>query len=1378
MAEGGSITIKVLLDTSQFTASAQQVKSDLDSIDSSGLKEVDADAKGAGESMKGFSQKTTEAGSATKTWQQHITSAGKVVESVGSTLTKTLTPAIVGIGTASVAAAVSMDTSMTNVRKTVDGTEADYARLKQAAIDFSMTNAVSPQQILDIEALGAQLGFSIDELQEFGEVVSGLDIATNMNAEQAATEMAQFANITKMSHGEISNYGSAIVALGNNFATTESDISSMAMRLAAAGAQVGMSQADILGLATALTSMGVEAEAGGTAISTIMSAIDADVARASQTFEDLAASGEMSFEEIEAQLASNQAAVETWASAAGMSAEEFATAWRENPVEALGLLLAGMEDATNEGGNMQLMLDELGISSLRQTDVMKRLAGNSELVADAVKLSNEAWQENTALQDEVNNRNESLAAKFEMIKNRVIAVADAIGVPLANAFLSLLDQAEPLFQRIEEGVQTFAEMDAEQQQLIITVVALAAALGPVLTIGGKLMQTFGNISTGVQGVIQWLSKLGSSGTQASTSFEKMNTSTKLATTGLGAFKVALAGLGIAAAIAAVALLVEEFQKVDAVPAAARKMSDGFQEATDRIKGSSEEAKSSLKSIEDGTTSAASSFDKMKGEVISAMEGMTQATSDFNAAWDEIDATSAMVGGYVATIEELTSKTQLNADEQARLALAVQGYNEATGSNVEIIDGATGKLSENTEALKLNADAWQANARAQAAQQYATEVWKELIPLQQEAIAMADEYGISYERLSDGTIKFGQMSQEAHDKMQAAGWGTLEAWSALRFGVEDAQDMVQLANEAAIEGEKDYMQLSEAALQASSSFESLSDTLRTLDEAGGGALSTWAEETGTNLDEVAQRLSEFGFTVEELSSLNEEQLAALVGNWNMSAEEIKAICEEWGIEVPETLQQMAEGFTTSQDAMTQFIESTASLAEGSNLKQWAEESGVSVQELAQTLVDFGVSVEDAASLTTEQLGVMVENSGASLEELVAAFSAAGVEIPPPIQDAMSGVVDAVDEAKTPSEAGSQQLHDAIKSPLDPLPDELNVLGDEAGSNFASGLDGHVGDSESAAQSTYDAVDGALSQAPDMAQGYGDDAGSEFADGIDSHVGDSESAAQSHYDAVDSGLEPTPDQAQQYGDDTGSNFAEAIDSHVGDTESAAQANADATENMNNNSGSASSWGADLVSAFAAGISSMIGAVVSAACAVADAVASILHFTHPDEGPLKAGMEIHGRHLVENFASGIESRRDLVSDAAAGLAEDVRDQFTNLYDGLIELPDPAKLEGEGYKAMQFIAKGAQLGIGDIEPIFNRIDWYSTSGIYDKAQIIGFGEPEPTSFTESNQGERDTNITVYVNVDRIENSANEDGTKAAERVSREIAIRAAAKLKGTGRA
>lgn len=403
---------------------------------------------------------------------------GQKMQGVGDAATKYVTVPLAGIGVAAGKAAVDMDTAMTGVRKTVDGTEEDYKALRDAALEFSQTNAVSATQLLDIEALGAQLGYTLDimsngksEVQEFGEVVSGLDIATNMDAEQAGTELAQFANITKMSKEETSNYGSTIVALGNNLATTESDVSSMAQRLAAAGHQVGMSEADIMGLAGALTSMGMEAAAGGSAMSTVISQIDKDVASGSDN-------------------------VKAWAEAAKMSADDFAEAWKNDPVEAFSAVISGMEEASGEGSNLSLILEDLGISELRQTDAMKRLAGNSQVLTDAVDLANTAWEDNTALSNEVASKNDSMAAKFEMLKNKVTAILTEVGGPLVDALLDAIDAAEPFIKGIGDAAKAFSEMDEGQQRVILGLAGAAAAFGPVVSGLGGLIGNLGNIGTG------------------------------------------------------------------------------------------------------------------------------------------------------------------------------------------------------------------------------------------------------------------------------------------------------------------------------------------------------------------------------------------------------------------------------------------------------------------------------------------------------------------------------------------------------------------------------------------------------------------------------------------------------------------------------------------------------------------------------------------------------------------------------------------------------------------------------------------------------------------------------------------------------------------
>ncbi len=450
----GKASISIAVTGSYNGAALDKAENRLDSM-AKRAAVAEKNVDGAGRSL-------VETGSKLATVGGNVYNLGERIESAGNKVMP-VSAAILGVGVATGKAAITIDTALTGVRKTVDGTEEQYQGLKEAAIEFSKTNAVSADQILDIQALGAQLGFTIDELDEFSQVVSGLDIATDMNAETAATEMAQFANITKMAHSDVSNYGSAIVNLGNHMATTESQISSMSMRIAAASTQIGMSQADILGWSAAMSSLGVEAEAGGTAFSQTVATIDSAVATGSDS-------------------------INAFAEIAGMSAEEFSTSWKRSASDTMVALLQG----TNSAENMTVALESMGVTGIRQTDVLKRLAGNTDLVTQALEYSNEGWRENTALTEEVENRNSSMAAQLEIAKNKVVAIAEDIGGPLVGAFNSAIDAAEPLIAGVESVSTAFANADEGTQRFVIGLGLAGAAAGPVLTVAGKLTKGIGN----------------------------------------------------------------------------------------------------------------------------------------------------------------------------------------------------------------------------------------------------------------------------------------------------------------------------------------------------------------------------------------------------------------------------------------------------------------------------------------------------------------------------------------------------------------------------------------------------------------------------------------------------------------------------------------------------------------------------------------------------------------------------------------------------------------------------------------------------------------------------------------------------------------------
>ncbi|MCI6273944.1 MAG: phage tail tape measure protein [Coriobacteriaceae bacterium] len=406
-----------------------------------------------------------------------IHNAGTSIANVGDTLTSAITVPMTKVGGYCVDQAVSFDTAIANLRKTSDLTADQLGALGRAAIEASRQQPVDAATIVNIEALGAQLGVADDNLQSFARTVSGLDIATNMDADTAATEMARFANITGMAESEFSNYGSTIVAIGNNMATTESEVSSLAQRFASAGTAAGMSQADILGMSGALSSLGVKAEMGGSALSQTVNAIGVAV---SQGGDDL----------------------DAFAEKAGMSADEFAAAWRDDAAGTFSALVESMGRSVAAGEDVNVMLSDLGITGIRQSDVMRRLidstesvTGKQSVLASALGLSRSAWEENAALQAEVDQRNESMQSRLDVLRNKVNAVAIEVGTPLTNALIDAMDALQPLFRGVADAAQAFADMDEEDQRTILSLAGVAAAAGPVLSTVGRLVQGIGNVNT-------------------------------------------------------------------------------------------------------------------------------------------------------------------------------------------------------------------------------------------------------------------------------------------------------------------------------------------------------------------------------------------------------------------------------------------------------------------------------------------------------------------------------------------------------------------------------------------------------------------------------------------------------------------------------------------------------------------------------------------------------------------------------------------------------------------------------------------------------------------------------------------------------------------
>lgn len=218
------------------------------------LEQLNSDIKGHVAEWKQLGTTLTNIGDKIKT-------VGSKMQTVGNTMTKYVTAPIVALGTLTVKSAIEFETAFAGVRKTVDATEEQFSELETGIRNMSKELPASTTEISSVAEAAGQLGIKTNDILSFTKVMIDLGESTNLSSTEAASSLAKFANVTKMSAQNYSNLGSVIVSLGNNFATTESDIVNMATRLAASGELAGLSQAQIMALATSMSSVGIEAEA-------------------------------------------------------------------------------------------------------------------------------------------------------------------------------------------------------------------------------------------------------------------------------------------------------------------------------------------------------------------------------------------------------------------------------------------------------------------------------------------------------------------------------------------------------------------------------------------------------------------------------------------------------------------------------------------------------------------------------------------------------------------------------------------------------------------------------------------------------------------------------------------------------------------------------------------------------------------------------------------------------------------------------------------------------------------------------------------------------------------------------------------------------------
>ena len=638
-------------------------------------------------------------------------------------------------------ASMDFESAITGVAKTTDLTDSELATMSDSIKALSTEIPATTEEIAAVAEAAGQLGIQKDALLDFTEIMTMLGTATNMTADEAATALARFANITGMATDNYGRLGSVIVDLGNNFATTESEIVAMGTRLASAGKLAGLTAPEIMALAAAMSSVGIEAEAGGTAMTQTLNAIEKAVAKGG---DDLA----------------------EFARIAGMSSEEFSSAWKTDAMSALTSFIGGLGKLDEQGESTVLVLEDLGLTGIRQSNMLKALGLAADQMTGAVNTANTAWQQNTALTNEANKRYATAQSRLTMMQNAYNNLKVAIG----DAYTPALGKS---YEMGTKALNSFTEFVQKNPALVNAVTAFAGSIGLVaaalagytviIKIAHAATAAFATVSTAALGPI---------------------------------FAVTAAVAGAVAVIAALATAAAN----DAVPSvkelteASRGMREAMDEAGDAFESTAAKTSATAEIADQYITKLEEMGDYTRlsnEEQEQYRNTLTLLCQLMPELSDLIDVQNGTIQGGTAALRANTQAWKENAEAQA--------YQEYKNQLAEQYNAVLVEQAENSIGLT------KAQLQLEAAQEKLNDTYTRMDELWADAAKQAEEYNKEYYGMADAT---NFLSQEYYDLQNSIYETNDEIWAAEKSiknynkaieadadAVAEAKQEMDLANEA-------------------------------------------------------------------------------------------------------------------------------------------------------------------------------------------------------------------------------------------------------------------------------------------------------------------------------------------------------------------------------------------------------------------------------------------------------------------------------------------------------------------------------------------------------------------------------------------------------
>jgi TP901 family phage tail tape measure protein len=324
-----------------------------------------------------------------------------------------MSAALTAVSAASFGLAIQYERDFSNVIRTTGATGDAADKLRADFVKLKSEIPVTFQELASIGTLAGQLNVAQKDIADFTKNVAMFAATTDVTAEAAATAFGRLDQLIDGVDGQYEKLASSILAVGVNSVATESQIIAVAQNIASIGNQANLTADQIIGLSGALASVGIQPE----------------LARGLTT---------RLFTEISTAVSQGSVTLENFGRIAGLSGNQFASAWRQDAGVTLVEFLKGLNA---EGRNAEASLAQLGITSVRDVPNILKLSQGYEEVGRLLGVASDGFSEAEELQRQYSVITSTVAEKLNLLVQnfQMFIAASGSGVTILGGFLDILN---------------------------------------------------------------------------------------------------------------------------------------------------------------------------------------------------------------------------------------------------------------------------------------------------------------------------------------------------------------------------------------------------------------------------------------------------------------------------------------------------------------------------------------------------------------------------------------------------------------------------------------------------------------------------------------------------------------------------------------------------------------------------------------------------------------------------------------------------------------------------------------------------------------------------------------------------------------------------